>query len=172
MEELDISKQLVYKKSEEDGPDIRGGFIDALIVHATKCNKKGDYRYILLKYYLNFILKTFTYFNLFFTFILTFFILSYLHFFILKVKKMVSIFLSSTISKHIFIHNILLIYFVSLLDYSYQEAFLTTYRTFISPYELVVKLIRRHQYFICQPEKKPRAREAFSLLVSVVNDLT
>lgn len=50
MEEVDVSKYLVNKKKEEDGPDIRGGYIDALIVHATKCNKKGDY-YLIIFYF-------------------------------------------------------------------------------------------------------------------------
>lgn len=42
MEELDISKFLVNKKENEDGPDIKGGHPEALIIHATigtdKCN--------------------------------------------------------------------------------------------------------------------------------------
>lgn len=42
LDELDISKYLVLKKSEEDGPDIRGGNPDALLVHATKANKHGN----------------------------------------------------------------------------------------------------------------------------------
>lgn len=43
MEELDVSKYIILKKPDEDGPDIRGGYIDALIVQATKTNKKGTY---------------------------------------------------------------------------------------------------------------------------------
>lgn len=42
MMELDISKYIVLKKVDEDGPEIRGGYIDALIIHATKSNKKGN----------------------------------------------------------------------------------------------------------------------------------
>ncbi|XP_043276526.1 guanine nucleotide-releasing factor 2 isoform X3 [Venturia canescens] len=104
LEELDISKYLVFKKPEEDGPDIRGGNPDALLIHATKANKHG----------------------LFCT------------------------------------------------DFLYQEAFLTTYRTFMSPLELIQKLHRRHQRFSCSPDvvKQRAAREAFSLLVRVVSDLT
>ncbi|XP_063983968.1 guanine nucleotide-releasing factor 2 isoform X3 [Diachasmimorpha longicaudata] len=99
LDELDISKHLVFKKSEEDGPDIRGGHPDALLIHATKANKH---------------------------------------------------------------------------DFLYQEAFLTTYRTFMSPLELIQKLHRRHQRFSCSPDvvKQRAAREAFSLLVRVVSDLT
>lgn len=42
LDELDISKYLVLKKPEEDGPDIRGGQPDALLIHATKANKHGS----------------------------------------------------------------------------------------------------------------------------------
>lgn len=61
-----------------------------------------------------------------------------------------------------------------LADFLYQEAFLTTYRTFIQPLELIRKLHRRHQRFSCSPDlvKQRAAREAFSLLVRVVSDLT
>nr|XP_012228709.1 PREDICTED: guanine nucleotide-releasing factor 2 isoform X9 [Linepithema humile] len=99
LDELDISKYLVLKKAEEEGPDIRGGHPDALLIHATKANKH---------------------------------------------------------------------------DFLYQEAFLTTYRTFIQPLELIRKLHRRHQRFSCSPDvvKQRAAREAFSLLVRVVSDLT
>ncbi|KAK2581004.1 hypothetical protein KPH14_006055 [Odynerus spinipes] len=99
LEELDISKYLVFKKPEEEGPDIRGGHPDALLIHATKANKH---------------------------------------------------------------------------DFLYQEAFLTTYRTFMQPLELIQKLHKRHQRFSCSPDvtKQRAAREAFSLLVRVVSDLT
>lgn len=40
---LDISHLLVFKKTEEEGPDIRGGHPDALFIHATKANKNGKY---------------------------------------------------------------------------------------------------------------------------------
>ncbi|PSN45161.1 hypothetical protein C0J52_03933 [Blattella germanica] len=39
LEELDISKYLVIKKPDEEGPDVRGGHPDSLIIHATKANK-------------------------------------------------------------------------------------------------------------------------------------
>ncbi|KAI4497062.1 hypothetical protein M0802_007808 [Mischocyttarus mexicanus] len=99
LEELDISKYLIFKKPDEEGPDIRGGHPDALLIHATKANKH---------------------------------------------------------------------------DFLYQEAFLTTYRTFIQPLELIQKLHKRHQRFSCSPDitKQRAAREAFSLLVRVVSDLT
>jgi hypothetical protein len=41
LDELEINKYLVFKKPEEDGPDIRGGHPDALLIHATKANKHG-----------------------------------------------------------------------------------------------------------------------------------
>lgn len=41
MEELDVDKYLVWKPPEEEGPDIRGGTIDALIIQATKATKNG-----------------------------------------------------------------------------------------------------------------------------------
>ncbi|CAH0553656.1 unnamed protein product [Brassicogethes aeneus] len=98
MEELDVERHLVKKKEGEDGPEIRGGPIDALIIQATKATKNGVF--------------------------------------------------------------------------TYQEAFLTTYRTFISPLGLISKLIWRYNYFYSQPDKKPRSREAFALIVRVVSDIT
>lgn len=68
MEQVDLSDDLVIKQPEDDGPEVRGGGLDALITHAAKLNKD---------------------------------------------------------------------------DYLYQAAFLTTYRTFISPSELTRKLIHR-----------------------------
>lgn len=41
MEKDDISDYLIFKKPEEDGPDIKGGYIDALIIQATKATKNG-----------------------------------------------------------------------------------------------------------------------------------
>ncbi|XP_076654359.1 C3G guanyl-nucleotide exchange factor isoform X6 [Halictus rubicundus] len=102
LEELDVTKYLVFKKPDEEGPDIRGGHPDALLIHATKANKHG--------------------------------------------KR----------------------------DFLYQEAFLTTYRTFMQPLELIQKLHRRRQQFYCSADvvEQRAAREAFALLVRVVSDLT
>ncbi|XP_068910533.1 guanine nucleotide-releasing factor 2 isoform X6 [Tenebrio molitor] len=97
MEEPEVEQYLVMKKQEEEGPDIRGGPIDALIIQATKATKNGVFMY--------------------------------------------------------------------------QEAFLTTYRTFITPFDLINKLVRRYEHFTFQPHKKLRS-EAFALIVRVVNDLT
>jgi len=41
MEELNVSQWLVLKKPEEDGPLVRGGHADALVVHATNAVKNG-----------------------------------------------------------------------------------------------------------------------------------
>jgi len=41
MEELNVSQWLVFKKPEEDGPLVRGGHADALVVHATNAVKNG-----------------------------------------------------------------------------------------------------------------------------------
>lgn len=39
--DIDLNSYLVFKKSEDDLPDIRGGTIDALILQATKATKNG-----------------------------------------------------------------------------------------------------------------------------------
>jgi hypothetical protein len=49
MDEVEVSQWLVFKKPEEDGPDIRGGHLDALIVHATKANKNGRCQLFVIK---------------------------------------------------------------------------------------------------------------------------
>lgn len=86
---------LVFKKSEEEGPEVRAGSVDALIVHAT----------------------------------------------------------------------------VS-ADFMFQEAFLMTYRTFLSPQELLRKLIHRYDNFgRMQDNRKKYSRNAFSLIVRVLDDI-
>lgn len=39
--ELDVAQWLSFKRTDEDGPDIRGGHPDALIVLATKTSESG-----------------------------------------------------------------------------------------------------------------------------------
>ncbi|XP_064617098.1 rap guanine nucleotide exchange factor 1-like isoform X2 [Liolophura sinensis] len=98
LDDVDVSDQMVRKKKGEDGPDIRGGTVDALIVHATTAGKN---------------------------------------------------------------------------DLMYQEAFLTTYRTFISPRELIDKLLYRfHKFHHCSDHKKRASRNAFSLLVRIIDELS
>lgn len=41
-EEIDVYQYLVLRKEGEDGPDVKGGPLDALIVHATKVQKVCD----------------------------------------------------------------------------------------------------------------------------------
>ncbi|XP_013784949.1 guanine nucleotide-releasing factor 2-like [Limulus polyphemus] len=97
LDRQDVSSYIVWKKPNEEGPEIRGGPVDALIVQASKAGKKS---------------------------------------------------------------------------FLYQEAFLTTYRTIISPVELIDKLIYRFNKFIHMTDTKERAaRNAFSLLVRVADDL-
>ena len=57
---------------------------------------------------------------------------------------------------------------------AFGEAFITTFRTFITPFELLKKLTYRYEVFHCQvnDQKQRAAKEVFSLLVRVVNDLT
>lgn len=49
MEELNVSQWLVFKKPEEDGPLVRGGRADALVVHATNAVKNGKHLKLKLK---------------------------------------------------------------------------------------------------------------------------
>lgn len=63
-------------------------------------------------------------------------------------------------------------FFFFCADFLFQEAFLTTYRTFVTPTELIHKLMYRYNKFIGQVELGQRpARNAFALLVRVVDDL-
>lgn len=39
--DVDAKEYLIFKKTDEEGPDIRGGPIDALIIQATKATKNG-----------------------------------------------------------------------------------------------------------------------------------
>ncbi|KAL4219471.1 Rap guanine nucleotide exchange factor 1 [Mactra antiquata] len=96
LDDIDVSDQLVYKNAGEDGPDIRGGSIDALIVHATAANKT---------------------------------------------------------------------------EFMYQEAFLTTYRTYIASKDLIDKLLYRFNKFQYSPDipRKKSAKNALFLLIRVID---
>ncbi|XP_030380880.1 guanine nucleotide-releasing factor 2 isoform X2 [Scaptodrosophila lebanonensis] len=100
LEVIDITPYLILKKTEEEGPEVKGGFIDALIVHASRASARSDN--------------------------------------------------------------------------AFSEAFITTFRTFIQPIDVIEKLTHRYTYFFCQmqDQKQKAAKETFSLLVRVVNDLT
>ena len=41
LDRLNISDHLIFKNQDDEGPDIRGGHPDALVVHATKAHKNG-----------------------------------------------------------------------------------------------------------------------------------
>ncbi|BFZ19943.1 hypothetical protein BsWGS_22981 [Bradybaena similaris] len=98
LDDVEVEDQLILKKQEEDGPDVRGGAVDALIVHATQAGQR---------------------------------------------------------------------------EFIYQEAFLTTYRMFISPKMLMDKLLYRFQKFqhATDQRKKVAHNNAFSLLIRVVDEL-
>jgi Rap guanine nucleotide exchange factor 1 len=54
----------------------------------------------------------------------------------------------------------------------YQEAFLTTYRTFIPPHDLIDKLLYRfHKFHHASERKKKVGRNTFSLLIRVIDEL-
>ncbi|WAR30689.1 RPGF1-like protein [Mya arenaria] len=91
LDDIDVSDQL-----NEDGPEIRGGSIDALIVHATAANKS---------------------------------------------------------------------------EFMFQEAFLTTYRTYITSQELMDKLLYRFNKFQYSQDtsRKKSARNALFLLIRVID---
>ncbi|KAL4706822.1 hypothetical protein ACJJTC_010056 [Scirpophaga incertulas] len=91
--QTNISSWLLLKAPSKDGPEVRGGNPDALIVLATKATK----------------------------------------------------------------------------DFAYQEAFLATYRTWVSPSGLVARLVRRAHHFRPRPHE---LRSTLSLLTRVVADLT
>ncbi|XP_045760965.1 guanine nucleotide-releasing factor 2 isoform X3 [Maniola jurtina] len=95
--QTEVSGWLLLKGTNKDGPEVRGGHPDALIVLATKATKESD------EYF------------------------------------------------------------------AYQEAFLATYRTWVSPSELVHKLIRRAHHYRPRPHE---LRSTLSLLTRVVADLT
>lgn len=63
-------------------------------------------------------------------------------------------------------------------DFLFQEAFLATYRTFLSPDQLVEKLLYRYNKFACptptsdgKQKTSKIALNAFALLVRIVDDL-
>ncbi|XP_017470048.1 PREDICTED: guanine nucleotide-releasing factor 2 [Rhagoletis zephyria] len=98
LEEIDVTKYLVLKRKDEDGPEVKGGYVDALIVHASRVQN----------------------------------------------------------------------------DNAFIDAFITTFRTFIQPIDVIEKLTHRYTIFFCfQNDQKQRvARETFSLLMRVVDGLT
>ncbi|XP_076090498.1 rap guanine nucleotide exchange factor 1-like isoform X12 [Mytilus galloprovincialis] len=107
LDDIDVSDQLVRKKDSEDGPEIRGGSVDAMIVHASAVNRNGSE--------------------------------------------------SESVNQE---------------DFLFQEAFLTTYRTFITPTELMDKLLYRFQKFHHAPDKKKKvAGNGFALLIRIIDEV-
>ena len=57
-------------------------------------------------------------------------------------------------------------------DFLFQEAFLATYRTFMTPKELIDKLLFRYNKFSDGRDcDQKAARNAFSLMVRIVDEL-
>lgn len=119
---MDVQSYLILKKDGEDGPDVKGGPVDALIVHACKVQKITE---------------------------------------------------NGTLQAHS--SNVEFMEFIfDSIPSAFGEAFITTFRTFLTPLDLTNKLIHRYTTFCCQvnDSKQRSAKESFALLVRVVNDLT
>ncbi|KAK8738561.1 hypothetical protein OTU49_003937, partial [Cherax quadricarinatus] len=54
---LDVREYLVLKKEGDEGPEVRGGPVDALIVHASKANKNGRERSVYESLVIKFIIR-------------------------------------------------------------------------------------------------------------------
>ncbi|GAB1286162.1 Rap guanine nucleotide exchange factor (GEF) 1 [Apodemus speciosus] len=122
----EIMARLTLKQEGDDGPDVRGGSGDILLVHATETDRKGQYRSAG---------KTGSFCP------------------VVTEPQMYSLTWS----------NLVL----------YCEAFLTTYRTFISPEELIKKLQYRYEKFspFADTFKKRVSKNTFFVLVRVVDEL-
>ncbi|XP_023035207.1 guanine nucleotide-releasing factor 2 isoform X5 [Drosophila willistoni] len=128
LEEVDITPYLILKKKDEDGPEVKGGYIDALIVHASRVQKVADNG----KHH------------------------------------------QRRRNPHSHKHTHSHLFSIHSVRAAFSEAFITTFRTFIQPIDVIEKLTHRYTYFFCQvhDQKQKAAKETFSLLVRVVNDLT
>lgn len=161
LEEIDITPYLILKKRDEDGPEVKGGYIDALIVHASRVQKVADNgRHHHHHHHHNHSHRNPNH--------------SHNH-----------------CNHNIIVHNSFTLprvyakkqrqriqnqnsSVVPLVRAAFSEAFITTFRTFIQPIDVIEKLTHRYTYFFCQvhDQKQKAAKETFSLLVRVVNDLT
>uniref|UniRef100_A0A8C2FTU4 CRK SH3-binding GNRP n=1 Tax=Cyprinus carpio TaxID=7962 RepID=A0A8C2FTU4_CYPCA len=108
----DIMNRITLKSENDDGPDVRAGSGDILLVHATETDRKGN---------------------------------SHAFFICLNYSAFV----------------ICLLYILS--------AFLTTYRTFITPEDLIKKLHYRYPFFYTF--RKRVSKNTFFVLVRVVDEL-
>lgn len=57
MEEMDADEYLMKKAPDEEGPEIRGGTVDALIIQATKATRNGGKDFFLIVIFLRHILN-------------------------------------------------------------------------------------------------------------------
>lgn len=148
LEEIDITPYLILKKRDEDGPEVKGGYIDALIVHASRVQKVADNGRHHRSHN-----RSHSHYNH----------LEHNSFTLPRVYKKRKILNSQTTSS-----------VVPFVRAAFSEAFITTFRTFIQPIDVIEKLTHRYTYFFCQvhDQKQKAAKETFSLLVRVVNDLT
>jgi len=137
LEEVNITRYLILKKREEDGPEVKGGHIDALIVHASRVQKVADNGRHSQR------------------------------------KQKQHIHTKSHSHGHLPNTSVVSVHFHSVRA-AFCEAFITTFRTFIQPIDVIEKLTHRYTYFFCQVQdnKQKAAKETFALLVRVVNDLT
>ncbi|SPP86646.1 blast:Guanine nucleotide-releasing factor 2 [Drosophila guanche] len=140
LEEVNITRYLILKKKEEDGPEVKGGYIDALIVHASRVQKVADNG-------------------------------RHPHPQQAKRKHVKHPRYHRTPPNSSFVCHSVSVHFTRA---AFSEAFITTFRTFIQPIDVIEKLTHRYTYFFCQVQdnKQKAAKETFSLLVRVVNDLT
>ncbi|XP_034490493.1 guanine nucleotide-releasing factor 2 isoform X2 [Drosophila innubila] len=150
LEEIDITPYLILKKKDEDGPEVKGGYIDALIVHASRVQKVADngrhrhnHKHSNHKHNHNH---------------------NHNH-------NHSSLTLPRVHKRKLNPKSSVVVHFVRA---AFSEAFITTFRTFIQPIDVIEKLTHRYTYFFCQvhDQKQKAAKETFSLLVRVVNDLT
>nr|XP_044251504.1 guanine nucleotide-releasing factor 2 isoform X10 [Drosophila takahashii] len=145
LEEVNITRYLILKKREEDGPEVKGGHIDALIVHASRVQKVADNgrhsaAALQRKQQKQHMHKS-------------------------KSHSHNHLPTTSVVSVSVHFHSV---------RAAFCEAFITTFRTFIQPIDVIEKLTHRYTYFFCQVQdnKQKAAKETFALLVRVVNDLT
>lgn len=165
---------LVLKKDGEEGPDVKGGYPDALIVHASKMQKvsengkfMGDSVNESLTIYMSLVIIIIN----FCTFPTDALKENGKCFALLLRRRCVNLSINCIVLRLVHTKNTNA-YHISISDFG--EAFITTFRTFITPLELIEKLTHRYTLFCCHnnDQKKKAAKESFSLLVRVVNDLT
>ena len=153
LHELDVSQYLIIKSTTDDGPEIRGGMPDALLVKAAEVTQNGESG------------------KLPFTLLLFSPFLSSSHHHHLLDRCLISRVSHSLFSLLFFLLTFALCYRRQ-TEFLFQEAFLATFRTFVTPKQVIDKLLFRYNKFISSPEATQKvSRNAFVLLVRVVDDL-